>query len=559
MAGARGFQEVMNGNANGAGVVLPESQTAAYAIDNIEKNGLLDNQQAKIDNQYKAQTNKDFATNKLAIPPTIQYKSELSGLAQKWFDKGVQYRRQNFDPFNPDYSKPDQVTASQQYLTEKKHIEDLADLAKGVDKGYNDNQKLVQEGKLDGWDEYQSALKDHTLQSLYKAGGTNALPQLYKSFDTKNVDDEIKLKPQTRQIKKPTGIPDVVENVNEKYINMQQAARSAETAINNQPGVVRHMQKVGIGDPKGLFTYGGHFMKTDPNNPEDYGTIDQPAIMHQIAIDALTKPEEIKQLPAGVKQRILDAKNDIGVPLADGTTLRPDGKVSAPYDPTEDPEFQTYLQKKFSNQLKKEADYQNQIIGTIQRKVGGEDLGSTSKTDATMAHLSLAKQNLYLSQQRVGMEQERLKMAKDKAAGGDLSNTETVRQHMINGLKTNLPDFGAKLKAAIDVNEQYDHTKGFNFGHDPKNPNRQYFEIPAKVKANEYDTKHPDIIIPAHTVWLDQKDPAYEEAANQLLNDITGEKVSLTKMESPKGKGLVKKTVPSSGPVKLNKGALDDL
>lgn len=464
MAPTRGFQEVLNGNANGAGIVLPESETTNYVIDQIAKNGLLQQRQAAANKVAAAQINKDFATNKIKLNPAIQYRTEVNGLAQKWYDKGVQYRRQNFDPFNPDYNKPDQVSASQQYLAEKKHIEDLSDLAKEVDTHYNENKKASQEGKLAGFEEYQDKIKNTTLHDLYNNGGVNALPQLYKPFDTHTLDQQITLKPQTRQVSEqvPGAPAGVVETKTEHYVDLPQAARTAETAMLNQPGVTQYLQKKGVNNVKGLYTLGGHNMQFDPKNPEDFGHIDEPGIYHQMTVDYLTKPDLIKQLPDEVKRNIINSKNAVKLFNGGRMDMSKVGDAmmnSKPYNAADDPAFKTFIDGKFDQQIKQERGYQSEIADAIHRKLPSLDLGSTSKLDATMA-------NLRFRQATNNQGRERLNIAKQNAAitaarwQEHLANNST-RKQWIDDIQNSHPDAIASLQSAVkEVNGTVKAVKG---------------------------------------------------------------------------------------------------
>lgn len=453
MAGsARGFRDVINGSANGAGIVLPDSQTADYAIDEIGKYGLLNQQNAQRKKLYDAQTNKDFADNKLKLNPGLQYQTELNQMAQKWYDKGVQYRKQGFDPFNADYGRPDQAAAAQEYLAEKQHIENLSDLQKGVDADFKTKQAAAQEGKLDGFDEYHDALAGHTLQSLYQAGGINALPNMYKRLDLNDVDKDITVKPQTREVDQPVpGMPGVSNTVTEHYVNVPQVARSWEQSFLNKPGSSQYLVKSGIGQPKDLYTAGGRNMIRDPNTPDDYGHIDEPGIYHQMATDYLTQPNLIKQLPDAVKQKIIGTQFKQPAPWVGGSfnagQAADNVGAKAPYDPAQDPDFQKFIDGKFDNQITKERKYQNLLQDGVARKLQGVDLGSTSKLDATLANLNERKQQTAQGWARLGVSKDNLALsqAKWKAHMAD-SNT---REKWITDIQGMNPDAVTQLKAAV--------------------------------------------------------------------------------------------------------------
>lgn len=442
---AKGFRDVINGSANGAGIVLPDSQTVDYAVDQIGKYGLLQQQNYLRQKQYKAQMNKDFADNVLKLPPGLQYQTELNGLAQKWYDKGVQYRKQGFDPFNADYSRPDQAAAAQEYMSEMQHIKNLSDLQKGVDADYKTKQSATQEGKLDGFDEYHNALTGHTLQSLYAAGGINALPNLYKPMDLNEVDKDVNVKPQTREVEHEIS-PGVTDTRTEHYLNIPQVANAWESNFINKPGVNQYLAKKGIGNPKGLYTYMGHNMQRDPNNVEEYGHIDEPGIYHQMTADYLTDPHLIKQLPDGVKQRIIGGQTP--EPWVGGSFNAAQGaKNTVPYSPVEDPEFKQFIDKKFDDQITKERSYQNEIQSGVMRKLQGVDLGSTSKLDATMAHLALSRQNTQMGWARLKNENSNADIARQRWAARNAD--VATREKWITDIQNNHPDAISTLESAL--------------------------------------------------------------------------------------------------------------
>lgn len=404
MAQVRGFQDVMNGNANGAGIVLPDSQTENYAIDEIAKNGLLAQRQQAAQKQAAAQANKDFATNQLNIHPGVLYNGEINGLAQKWFDTGVQYRRQGINPFNVDWNDPKQAQIAAQYLGDKHKIEQLAALRDSLSKDYSDKQKLSQEGKYDGFEDYDKFIKTHTLQQIQEAGGLDSVPQLSPRYDTAKVDSQIKghIVPQHDYQDVPVpGMPGVVSQQDSEYIDGKQARMIAENGINNTNGSKNMFQKIGVGDTNQLYTKGGHYMTFDPNDKSDLGQIDQPAIAHQMATDYLTKPDLIKQLPDEVKQNILNSKN--AVKLFNGgqmdMTKVGDAVMGKPYDAAEDPAFKKFLMQKVGDQLKKEADYNAHIYDAVSRNT--PELKDSQKYDSTKANWEYKKQQLYLSQRRL--------------------------------------------------------------------------------------------------------------------------------------------------------------
>lgn len=548
----------LNPYANGAGVVLPDSGALDDVIKDVKENGLLNLQANKQQIANQAQANKDFATNRLNVSPTSQYQPEINALAQKWYDKGVAYRQQGFDPWNANWADPKQAQAAQEYLNEKKHIEDLAGLAKEVSTNYDTNQKLVQENKLDGWEDYTNAIKNTPLQDLYTKGGVSALPMLHKPFDLNEVDKNVGLKPQTRQIDEEVA-PGVTNTVEHKYVDMPKAAFSVEQGLNNAPGSLNYFNKKGIGDPRQLYTYGGANMIRDPNNPEDFGHIDEPGIFHQIVHQSLTDPNQIKDLPVGVKKRIVASTPGMSpaVPLWTNGKVNTDAAATdatqKPYNVADDPEFQKYINNKFDNQIAKERGYQGEIINGIARQASKMDLGDKSKLDATMANLALRKESVAQGWARVGMEKTR--EGRLTAEWNSRMQDVNSRKKWVQDIQDMNPDAIKSLDAAIsEVGGRIEHTNsGISVYLNEKVPNPAY--------KGSGDLVNPQTIYQEHKYDINDS-PLPKELTgaypkSPFLNNRNGQqKIDVSKYSGRSGRMIIEQILnklPSVGKEKVLK------
>lgn len=128
-----------------------------------------------------------------------------------------------------------------------------------------------------------------------------------------------------------------------------------------------------------------------------------------------------------------------------------------------------------------------------------------------------------------------LLMANLRKEAKDPNAVPTVRQDLIERARTGVKNdvgigAGEELKAVLAANPLYKGPLKINI--DPKDKNIQTFIVPTK-EVNGVPTE-------PYAVRLDASNPeTYQAGLNQLLNDITGEKVTLSKAVSQGGKGKV--------------------
>lgn len=146
-----------------------------------------------------------------------------------------------------------------------------------------------------------------------------------------------------------------------------------------------------------------------------------------------------------------------------------------------------------------------------------------------------------------------------KKAGAEVLPTE--RQNVIESMRTNVPGSGEFVSQQVASNPAYrGHNIAVNI--DPNNPNIQTITVPPKMK---YDAKNDEWTVekPQYQVKLDAANPdLYQAGANELLNDVTGERIAPTKAFTVGGKGkvpqgLVNPAIKGTGTKKLAKGSLD--
>lgn len=250
----------------------------------------------------------------------------------------------------------------------------------------------------------------------------------------------------------------------------------------------------------------------------------------------------------------------------DFTSHQADLILAAPTDPKNAQILQTigihpedqYAKEKLQHAITD----QNAAMGKAVNDVG-------SRLDASVPSSKESKRvfgddNLRLATERLGLSEDRLALSEEKAAQAKgKSDAPTVRQDLIERARLGDKDengigAGEEIKSIVSANP------AFNIGGkqgqlgillDPKDKNIQHWHIPEKQLSGSNTIR-------AHTVTLDASKPTtYQAGLNEIMNNITGEHVSLTKAISEHGKGFVPggKRNPEIKPVQQNPGTLFDV
>jgi len=186
-----------------------------------------------------------------------------------------------------------------------------------------------------------------------------------------------------------------------------------------------------------------------------------------------------------------------------------------PLDPHAKDKLTELVQRQNAGYGKVYTDFANRLDANI----GQEKLRNTSDE-----RLALSEANLSLAEQRLAMQ-------KDKQE----KNTQPIyRQKLITDMLTGVPNSGEELKAKIAADPTYDGPLLINKG--KGNLAGQIgFGVPAKQKWDASTNSWTEVS-PAHTVWINPKDPNANIKLNELTNQLTGEKVDISSLQTLGGK-----------------------
>lgn len=131
----------------------------------------------------------------------------------------------------------------------------------------------------------------------------------------------------------------------------------------------------------------------------------------------------------------------------------------------------------------------------------------------------------------------------------------TFRQDWINDMFDGVEGSGEKLKAAAKGNPQYQGELDIKY--DPKNTSKLHLKIPDRV-IESIDTYGNPVkkTISGRTVTIDKNNPDDKITMNQIVNEMTGEKVNVSQLMTQGGK---KKVAGGKGADNIQKSGKDNI
>lgn len=175
----------------GAAYILPqESQAANRLLDTLDYNQKID--QLNQNNKQKqaealAQSYKD---NAFKAKNGTLFNNELMALQQKHVQQGSDYAKQGIDIYNPNPNDPAQMSAHDQYMSDRARLENLQDVRGQLQTHLLEQDKKVSEGKPGQFDpdsinSLHGFYTGNTLQGIVGKG--LQAPYINEAFDPESV------------------------------------------------------------------------------------------------------------------------------------------------------------------------------------------------------------------------------------------------------------------------------------------------------------------------------------------------------------------------------------
>jgi len=420
---------------------------------------------------------RSYQDNALAAADGKLFAKELGDIEAKHIEQGMQYRGQGWDIYNPDPNDKKQVEAATQYAQDRRRIEALRGYRKGIETDFINKNKLIQADPLKYNQNDISALNSVPSQrSLQEMFDRNE--SLPNVGETFNVSEALKgIKAMTEE-KKRTVNGEILESVS---INRPEAENMVISAIANSAGGQAELQRITGGEPI----------------------------------------EDIKRMPAtleGIKKQILtDSQGDpeMKKALAEANVM------------PNTPAFNQWADQE-ANRLygikKGYDDLINRGVSQISSGIKVEDKRTPEMDEYQKQSLALRRQS-----------EARIAAGEGTKEDNDFLYRQDLVERMLGGVAGSGEEVNAILKAKFG-----DEATGLKY--DFHNGDEKI-----TIKVPERFTTYMNAAgqevsktIPKYDVTVNRKTPEGRVKLNQLLNDLTGTKISNDKFQTGQASGKIK-------------------
>lgn len=484
---AEDYNSVPLGQAGtGAAFVLGQSQAANQFVQDQARNQQIAYQNALAQQKAAAQKAALWQQNALKVEGGLYWKPEFDKMYQNHIDEGIKLRQEGINPWSYNPNDPSQANKASDYLLKEAQI--LSDTK---------NRKATETELAKRFQAFQTnpgKYEQEDIETLnnfinipYSQAKDMPIPNLREAF---NVDRDLvaKLNPVTFQKSNVVGNT----KVDEKRMLVEPTKRNIEALIGDSDSGKRWIKR-----QTGLTTSEANNI---PNTFED----NKKDLLKQYKGD----PQLREQLAA-----------QYGI-IGEGQEL--DDLIN-----------QQALQRTQQKQA------YNSVINQyteLARAKANEFL--KTNPDYTLSREARAARN-------EGRADRRLAMAEARLAGGDKEDDGVLyRQKTINDMLGNVEGSGERLKSILSATGNYNDKELDEMIGAPKGSNFIEFRIPEKtIKYTNANGNEVGKVLPKRTVIIDKRKDDSKLKLNQLLNDLTGEKISESKVQTGQPSGKIKSSV----------------
>lgn len=426
--------------------------------------------------QREAQTMaKAWRDNQLAASSGRLWANDMAGLEKDFINRGISLQQKGVNPYGSSQEALD-------YQRDKRYVEAQQGYRKAVESRLNDALAKISTnpGKYDP--KSVQALNDFFAKTKLKDAfeSNTDIPQLTERFD----DSEILKGLDARTTK-----TDVVKN----------GMRTVDTSL-DMPGTENVVLGAYLANPRGreqLLEVTGGLM-----------------------------PQDVKEFAPTYADNLKQVKEYI-----DGSRLERDKLATQGILPGT-PQMEEYV----SDQAAQRAGIRKRFDNWLQPRVSQLASGvNTARQETPFKNpnemTEYQRQSLALRQQ----SENRQAAKKDPKVE---ETPLTQRQQWIQDIKNKVPASGERLAAYIKGNPEFDPDGKLAIGFDPTNKNIVQFDVPAKVTYTTDDKGNAivdEIKTPRKKYKINLTDPNFETQINEVLNNVTGQRVDIGSSLGVKG------------------------
>lgn len=470
----------------GAAVILGQDNASQQFNRNLGAYNQRQQQLQALEQQKAQQIAKSYRDNMLAASDGKLFAKQLGDLEQKHLKQGMDYRSQGFDIYNPNPNDPKQLQAAEQYQSDRRTIENLRNYRKGLEtkfKTVNDAISKARAGeyKQADIDAMHNFINGTDLLEAYNGGAD--LPTVNKTFNTAEA---------LKGIKAPTQQNKRVQNgiiIDTTAIDPRQAENTVLSTLGSAQGGQDYLMEITGGIP-----------------------------LSEVRSLPKTR-EEIR------KRREADYN---GIPqLREALAGQQIQKGNAAYN--------KWLDEEADRLYNARKNYDNVIADGV----GRISQGIKTVDSRTPQMTPYQEQNLNLQKQRLALAREK------QSSDGTKDDGVLYRRQWVDDMINGVPDSGEQLKSILKGTGGYnDREVDMMIRTEPNNPNTILFNIPPRTIITESNGEEKEKIEPRKVVRINRNDENADVQLNQLLNDLTGEKINVSKFKTNNASGKIKSNTP---------------
>lgn len=473
----------------GAAFTLGENRALPIFQQQIEK-GIT---QRELEAQKIA---KSYRDNLLAASDGKLFAKELGALEQKHVEQGVEYRRQGFDIYNPDPNNAYQMKAYQQYMADRRQIQNLQSYRKGIEDDFNKGAELLSKEVEGVYDpeivaERNRLVSEGSLVDLYNKG--ERLPALQKRFNASTALTGIKA-PTVKEVQVVNGLRETKEYVDEK-----EARKTVLSTILSSPAGQSHLAKITKGIPL----------------------------------------QELEALP----NKLDDIKNRVNEEYAgypDGLAYLAEKGIKV-----DTPQYEEFITKQAKQLYDAKRELNNLVDNGVNKISQGIKRVNDVRPDFTVRDQQIQEENRLRSIRSDQRAEIKFQERNDKKSS-EPNTPELQRQIDIEEMINGVPGSGERIGAIMAGRGGYQGKLGIE-----DKGTTITFTIPKRVVTTESITtdqygdevtKPKTTVTPARKITIRKNNESDKIRFNEILNDITGEKISYRSYKTGNPSGKVSKT-----------------
>lgn len=484
----------------GNAFVLGNSQAANQLLNTIQANRKVAQQQEEYNQQLAKQTAANWQKNQLKVDGGLYWQPEFNKRYQGHLEKGIQLRQMGIDPYNYNPNDPNQAAIAEDYLLERQAILSDVDTRKALEANVGKQMGLIKGNPANYYASDIAALNKY-IETPFSEASKMTPPTLTERFKPNTVLQKI-----------------VPAQVGSDIVVGDKRIKSVKALVPETRAAI---------------------VSGYANDPASQRWVDELTGGQGFTIPMLEKIPSSKETIEKDLKTQYDGNPDLRTQLAAQGIIGSDSKAFKDYAAAEANRLST-AKNIWDNQIQSDL---TQILPKVKQMESTlPDYGARNQARAD----------------------ERLNLARAAAAraaeGGSGNKGELDRQVLVEELASGVPNSGEKVNA-IMMGRGYDGPLKIE---KTKAGDKITFVIPSKTDESISTTSEVDAqgkpiagsqkiktntkVIPGKRVTIDVNEAGYRHKLNEVLNEVTGESIKVSKYTTGEPSGKIKGGRVSSAP-----------